>query len=119
MWDLQRKSLRRQGIANRSPGLSSSGVLESKLKAQLTELRFSLKSVGGYHLCPCIPDPILDETALICDSSGITNGCQQLRPDRLDQVSHIKIVMEGYAGMLSGKRLAGLMADVLWNGTQD
>jgi hypothetical protein len=91
-------------------------VLNSKLKAQ--KLRFpcskivSRESYLGHYCCPCIPDPILDETALICDSSGITNGCQQLRPDRLDQFRQLKTVMQRPSESSSGrvKRV-----DVLWN----
>lgn len=69
MWDLQRKSLRRQGIANRSPGLSSSGVLESKLKAQLTELRVPLLKELYLILSWTKLLPSVNNTW-----SGVTNG---------------------------------------------
>lgn len=41
-------------------------------------------------------------------SSGVPVGCQQIRPDRLDQVSQLKTVMLGPWESSSGRRLAGL-----------
>lgn len=69
---------------------------KSKLKAQLVELRFPCsETVPRSYLrslpLPHIPNHILDKTIPICEHHHVS----QIRPDRLDGVSHLKTVTQG------------------------
>lgn len=96
---------------------------ESKLKAEISpaEKLCSDSSILDYH-CSCIHDLLLDKTVPICEWYPI-RCCQQdvnqIRPDRLDQISHLKTIMEGFHGSSYGRRLAEWRTDVLWNWIQD
>lgn len=91
-------------------------------KAYIIVLSLLLKLVPRYSNLASPPlglhtGLVMDETIPICEQYLVW-GCQrdfsQVKPDRLDHVSHLKMSC-GSVRLWYGRRLAGLKADDLWN----